>query len=78
MKYLDWLKAIDDIASKDGLEAANFFIKESLADKQRLHFFGRYFFPHIIKGLDEVPECHKDLIKEMRSIENTIKFRVLY
>lgn len=65
MKYLDWLKAIDDIASKDGLEAANFFIKESLADKQRLHFFGRYFFPHIIKGLDEVPECHKDLIKEI-------------
>jgi len=37
-------------------------VKKSLKDKVNLHIFGRYFFPHIIKGDDEVPECHLDLI----------------
>lgn len=35
-----------------------------------LHIFGRYFFPHIIRGNDSVPDCHIDLTLEMGRREN--------
>ena len=38
-----------------------------LRDKAHLHIFGRYFFPHIIQGKKDVPECHLDLIRELSS-----------
>jgi hypothetical protein len=33
--------------------------------------FGRYFFPHIIRGNDEVPECHESLIRELSSSKSS-------
>lgn len=33
--------------------------------KANLHLFGRYCFPHIIKGDYDTPECHLDLIAAM-------------
>lgn len=33
--------------------------------------FGRYFFPHIIRGTDEVPECHAGLIRELSSAKSS-------
>ena len=47
------------------------WVRESLRSKDRLHIFGQYFFPHIIKGLNEVPECHIDLIREMTKRVNS-------
>lgn len=41
------------------------FIIESLRNKAHLHIFGRYFFPHIIQGTADVPECHLALIAEL-------------
>lgn len=41
------------------------WIYDTLRDKAHLHIFGRYFFPHIIKGTDDVPEAHLDLIHEL-------------
>jgi len=67
MNYKQWLEAIDDIEKKDGEESARAFVIESLRSKERLHWYGRHFFPHIIKGNNEVPECHIDLIAEISS-----------
>lgn len=36
-----------------------------------LHIFGRYLFPHIIKGNYETPEAHIDLIRELTSPKDT-------
>lgn len=44
-------------------------IREGLRDKANLHIFGKYFFPHIIKG--SVPDCHLDLIREMTRREDS-------
>ena len=41
------------------------WIRDTLQYKENLHIFGRYFFPHIIKGDKDVPECHIDLIREL-------------
>ncbi len=41
------------------------WIRKSLSPKENLHIFGRFFFPNIIKGADEVPECHLNLIREL-------------
>jgi len=40
------------------------WIKTTLANKRHLHIFGRFFFPNIIKSIQDVPECHLDLLKE--------------
>lgn len=37
----------------------------TLKRKNNLHIFGRYFFPHIIIGNEDVPQCHLDLIEEL-------------
>lgn len=59
--YDQWLK--DFLACEPRMRDS--FIKRSLKRKRNLHIFGRYFFPHIIKGTDPVPECHIDLTCEM-------------
>lgn len=41
------------------------WIKASLRPKNRLHIFGRYFFPDVIQGNEAVPEAHHALIDEM-------------
>lgn len=63
MEYDEW-KADLKVVKKD-LKSA--WIKRTLRDKKNLHIFGRYFFPHIIKGTDDVPECHMDLLEAINS-----------
>lgn len=46
------------------------FIIRTLKAKKNLHIFGRYFFPHLIKGHEEVPECHIDLTMEIGKRKN--------
>jgi hypothetical protein len=41
------------------------FVFDTLRHKKNLHIFGKFFFPHIIKGENEVPDSHKDLISEI-------------
>jgi len=41
------------------------WIFRTLQYKENLHIFGKYFFPHIIRGTSEVPQCHKELIAEI-------------
>lgn len=43
------------------------WVFNTLKNKEHLHIFGRFFFPDIIKGSDEVPECHLELIRELSS-----------
>lgn len=59
--YAEWLADLEAIepSQQQG------FIFRSLKKKRNLHIFGRYCFPHIIKGADEVPECHIDLTCEL-------------
>ncbi len=45
------------------------FVKDTLRHKTMLHVFGRFFFPHIVKGNDDPPEAHLELI-EFLSGEN--------
>ena len=45
------------------------WVRLSLLPKSRLHIFGRYFFPHIIKGAYETPDIHLDLIDFLSSPE---------
>ena len=56
--YAEW---VQDLNAFDGEEQRE-WAKQSLKDKENLHIFGKFFFPHIIKGDYEVPQCHKDLI----------------
>lgn len=59
--YNNWVNDLIQIAP----EKQGRWIFESLKSKEHLHIFGRYFFPHIIKGTDDVPDCHLDLINEI-------------
>ena len=52
------------------LEDQPAFIVRSLRKKKNLHIFGRYFFPHLIKGSEDVPECHIDLTLEIGKRKN--------
>jgi predicted phage terminase large subunit-like protein len=48
-------------------EKQEVFIQRTLAKKCNLHIFGKFFFPHIIQGKDETPECHHDLLAFLTS-----------
>jgi len=61
--FSEWLEMVETLPIVDQKR----FVFESLKDKNMLHIFGRYFFSHIIRGIDEVPECHLDLIRELSS-----------
>ena len=66
ISYLEWVQDLEQVPEGD--VAA--FIFESLKNKKHLHIFGRYFFPHVIRGQNDVPECHIDLTLEMARREN--------
>lgn len=59
--YKAWCKDLNAIKR----EEQPHFVYETLKNKEHLHIFGRFFFPHIIRGTDNVPTCHKDLIAEI-------------
>lgn len=61
---IDWSEWEDDLQACEPILRPAFIIN-SLRNKKNLHIFGRYFFPHIIKGYDPVPECHIDLTCEL-------------
>lgn len=41
------------------------FLIEFFKHKKRIHLFGKFFFPNIIKGYYETPQCHIDLLYEL-------------
>ena len=49
------------------LDKQEVWIYDSLEDKEMLTIFGRYLFPHWIRGQEDVPECHVSLCAEMAS-----------
>lgn len=64
--YEQWL---NDLENTPKAKQA-YFIRNSLQSKNSLHIFGRYFFPNIIQGDDDVPESHIDLMVELASPES--------
>lgn len=67
ISYLEWVQDLEAVPEPEQKQ----WIIDSLRDKEQLHIFGRYFCPHIIKGEDDVPECHLDLIGEMSRREDS-------
>lgn len=65
--YQEW---VDDLKAVP-VDDQSKWIFRSLKSKKNLHIFGRYFFPHIIKGFDDVPECHMGLIEEMNKPDDS-------
>lgn len=66
--YAEWARDVLPVPAHDRAE----FIRRSLRSKAMLHVFGRYFFPNVIRGdEDEVPECHRDLIRELARPESS-------
>lgn len=61
MQYNQWVSDIEAVEEEQRIALIRF----SLRKKENLHIFGKYFFPHIIEGLEDVPECHIDLIREL-------------
>src|SRR3990167_8787977 len=61
-----WEEWVNDLAEVKP-EDSETFIKKTLEPKTMLHIFGRFFFPNIIMGNDEVPEAHLQLIEFMTS-----------
>lgn len=61
LSYDDWA---DDLSLVPEDEQGD-WIKDTLKHKKHLHIFGRYFFPNIIRGQNEVPDAHIDLIAEI-------------
>lgn len=62
---LDWLDALRTIP----VEEQKAWVIKTLRPKSMLHVFGRYFFPHIIKGV--TPACHIELIQELSKLEDS-------
>lgn len=60
-QFEEWLRDLLAIPE----EERSRWIFDSLQWKHMLPIFGKYFFPHIIKGTFEVPECHVDLCNEI-------------
>lgn len=67
VSYDIWLADLEACADSE----TRLFIIDTLRDKKHLHIFGRYFFPHIIQGTGEVPECHLELIDELSSARDS-------
>ena len=66
--FKEWSSDLAALQSGDEQRA---FIYSTLKNKKNLHIFGRYFFPHIIKGDEEVPPCHIDLTIELTRREDS-------
>jgi len=67
IKYQEWADDLKLIAPDEQPQ----WIRQTLRNKEHLHIFGRFFFPHIIKGTDDVPDCHLELIKELNTLEDS-------
>src|SRR3989344_6403549 len=67
IKYQEWAVDLKLIAPDEQPQ----WIRQTLRNKEHLHIFGRFFFPHIIKGTDDVPDCHLELIKELNTLEDS-------
>lgn len=67
-KFDQWVKELE-ACKGEGLQ--RLFIIESLRSKAHLDIFGRYFFPHVIKGNNEPPEAHIDLLNEINKREDS-------
>ena len=63
LTYNYWRKNLKKIPKQEQAD----WIKRTLKNKKNLHIFGRYFFPHIIKGTEDVPECHLSLLEAINS-----------
>ena len=69
--YEEWCHALQEVP--EGEQAS--WIRTTLQYKSNLHIFGRYFFPHLIRSAEPVPECHISLIEEMsRQCDSAIIF----
>lgn len=60
--YGEWLDQVNAFKNEDD---QRYFIWRTLRDKKMLPIFGRFFFPHIIKGEYDTPACHADLTTEL-------------
>lgn len=56
----EWLEDLKTVP----VERQPEWVKYTLESKKMLHVFGRFFFPHIIKG-NGTPDCHIELIREL-------------
>lgn len=65
--YNQWVEDLKAVPVEEQAE----WIRRTLRSKEHLHIFGRFFFPHIIKGTDDVPECHLDLIREISAPDDS-------
>lgn len=63
VEYVSWAR--DVLGTPDHQRAE--FISRSLRSKRMLHVFGRYFFPHMIRGEASCPEAHLRLISFLAS-----------
>lgn len=52
-----------DLNRETDSEKQKAYIYDTLQHKTNLHIFGKYFFPHVIKGDYETPNCHLHLIE---------------
>lgn len=69
--YKDFLNDLSKVSENDRPG----FLRAFLRPKKNLHLFGRYFFPHIIKGNYETPEAHLSLIVEIsKPLDSAIIF----
>ena len=64
--YEEWQSDLEKIPEAEQI----LWVRETLRPKSMLPIFGRYFFPHIIKGMDPVPECHISLCNEIGKRED--------
>lgn len=67
VSYLLWLEDLSEVALGDQRS----FVWDTLQGKHMLHIFGKYFFPHIIKGHYETPQAHIELIREISSPQDS-------
>lgn len=65
-KFADWLA---DLNRQGSPEARQVFIRTTLRFKTNLHIFGRFFFPHVIRGDYDTPPAHLTLIEFLTSPE---------
>ncbi len=61
-----WMTMIQQV---DNEEEQKKVIHKALENKKNLAIFGKFFFPHIIRG--SIPDCHIDLINEMARREDS-------
>lgn len=69
--YMNYTYFQEILGKLEERKERDIFVREALRSKKYLHIFGRFFFPNIIQGEIEAPECHLDLIRELSSPETS-------